>query len=74
MKKKTISLNRQPRLDVPFTKWLTESGFTSERFRDLAARHGVKLNLSTILKWRIGTKPRKATILALERNFRTIKF
>ena len=74
MKKKPISLNREPRLDVPFTKWLTESGFTSERFRDLAARHGIKLNLSTVLKWRIGTKPREATRLALERKFKSIKF
>lgn len=74
MKNQTISLNRTPRLEVPFTRWMVERLFTSEGFRDLAAKHGVKLNLTTILKWRIGTKPRKATQAKLERYFKGITF
>jgi hypothetical protein len=74
MKNKTPNLNRSPRLEIPFTKWLSERLFTSEAFRDLAAKHGVKLNLSTVLKWRLGTMPRAHTRQALERKFPTIKF
>jgi hypothetical protein len=74
MKNKTPNLNRSPRLEIPFTKWLSERLFTSEAFRDLAAKRGVKINLSTLLKWRMGTQPRKDTRAILERKFPGIQF
>jgi hypothetical protein len=74
MKNKPVNTNREPRLDIPFTKWLSERLFTSEGFRDLAAKRGVKINLSTLLKWRMGTQPRKDTRAILERKFPGIQF
>ena len=72
--KTKINNTKKTNLKLPFNKWMTKKGFTTEGFVNMAKAAGLPLYVGTVMSWRRGHKPRPVIRNMMEQRFPGITF